>query len=389
MISPLVQGLLIVGLGSALLLIPPSSDRIAQRVFNDTYAMTPPMWFLGVYEMAAGPIVRNAPRSPALGPRALAAEPAAAAAYDRRKPQFDRLARRATVASWLVVLLAAAAYSWNAQRFPSAAPLQSRRRWRWITGRRLALALIARDQTTRAGFFFTLAAAWRSNLHRLTLACAGAASVAAAVVTLSGLDLENVAGVRDVPTGVFAIQPMFYGALLVAFRHGIRVPAELRANWAFQLAWRNRDRHFLAGVRRAALVGVVSPALLVVLPLFSYFFGLPLALAHAALGLAGAVVVLEVLLFSYEKVPFTCTYVPSENLKAFGIPYVVIFLIGASLFAGMERAALQHPMAWLRLVGLLALITVTLRVASLRRTSRPPVDFDEAPATTQRLGLHT
>jgi hypothetical protein len=182
---------------------------------------------------------------------------------------------------------------------------------------------------------------------------------------------------------------MFYGALLVAFRHGIRVPAELRANWAFQLAWRDHGRDFLSGVRRAALVGVVIPALLVVLPLFAYLLGLPLALAHAALGFAGAAVVLEVLLFSYEKVPFTCTYVPSENLKAFGIPYVVAFLIGASVFAGMERAALQHPMAWLRLIGLLALITGALRVAALRRTARPPVDFDEAPTTTQRLGLHT
>ena len=388
-ISPIVQGLLIVVLGSALLLIPPTSDRIAQRVLSARHQLVPSMWFLGLYETIAGDIVRHAPRSPVLRPRVLAAESAAASAYDRRKPQFEALARRAVAASWLVVLLAAAAYSWNARRFPSSALVQSRRRGRWNTGHRLARLLIARGQTARAGFFFTLAAIWRSNLHRLTLACAGAAGVAAAVVTLSGLDLEDAAGVGDIPTGVFAIQPMFYGALLVAFRHGIRVPAELRANWAFQLAWRERERDFLAGVRRAALVGVVMPALLIVLPLFSYFFGLPLALAHAALGFAGAVVVLEVLLFSYEKVPFTCTYVPSENLKAFGIPYVVVFLIGASVFAGMERSALQHPTAWLRLVALLTAITVALRVASRRRASRSPVDFNEAPATTQRLGLHT
>ena len=71
------------------------------------------------------------------------------------------------------------------------------------------------------------------------------------MVTLSGLELEDVSSVSALPTGVFAIQPMFYGALLVAFRHGIRVPAELRANWAVQLAWRDRAREFLTGVRRA------------------------------------------------------------------------------------------------------------------------------------------
>jgi hypothetical protein len=388
-LSPLIQGALIVVLGSALLLIPPSSDRIAQRALSSASLLSPPMWFLGIYEVMAGDIVRHAPRSPALRPRALAAESSAAAAYDRRKPQFAALARRAATASGLVLLLAAAAYSWNARRFPSGSPVRSRGRWRWRAGGSVARWLIVRGQTARAGFFFTLAAIWRSSLHRLTLACAAAAGVATAVVTLSGLDLTGVAQVGDVPTGVFAIQPMFYGALLIAFRHGIRVPAELRANWAFQLAWRNRDREFLAGVRRAALVGVVVPALVVVLPLFWFFFGAPLAVAHAALGFAGAVVVLEVLLFSYEKVPFTCTYLPSENLKAFGIPYVVIFLIGASTFAGMERAALQDPVDALRLIAWLAAIGIGFRVASVRRMNRPPVDFDEAPATTQRLGLHT
>ena len=182
---------------------------------------------------------------------------------------------------------------------------------------------------------------------------------------------------------------MFYGVLLVAFRHAIRVPAELRANWGFQLAWRDREREFLAGVRLRGTVGIVMPALLIVLPLFWFLLGLPLAIAHATLGLAGALVVLEVLFLSYEKVPFTCTYLPSENLKTFGIPYVVIFLIGASTFAGMERAALQDPAAAIRTIGLLTVMYVGLRIASLRQIKRPPIDFDEAPVTTQRLGLHT
>ena len=246
-----------------------------------------------------------------------------------------------------------------------------------------------RDQTTRAGFFFTLATVWRSNVHRLALACAGAATVAVAVVTLSGIDLQNLSGSTAVPVSIFMIQPIFYGALLVAFRHGIRVPAELRANWAFQLAWRDRDRAFLAGSKRAALVGIVLPALLLVLPLFSYLLGTRAAIAHAALGLAGAVAMLEALLFWYEKVPFTCTYLPNESFKAFGILYLVVFLVGAAAFAGMQRDALHDPMAAFRLVAILVAIVVAFRIASARRAGRGPVDFNEAPVTTQRLGLHT
>ena len=385
--SPLVQGALIVGLGSALLLIPPASTRVAQRGFTEWRAVSPPMWFLGVYERMAGDILLEAPRR-RLTPRQVRGDAAAVAAYNRHRPEFDALARRAGIAFVLVLLLTTVAYAWNSRTFPSAAPA----RWH---GRRWGRALwprglgIVRRQTDRAGYAFTLATLWRSSLHRLTIACAGAAAVAAAVVTLSGLDIQDSSGAGDVSTAVFAIQPMFYGALLVAFRHAVRVPAELRANWAFRLAWRDHDREFLTGVRLAALTGVVLPALAIVLPLFWFLLGLPLAIMHAALGFAGAMVVLEALFRSYDKVPFTCTYLPSENLKTFGIPYVVIFLIGASTFAGMERAALQNPAAAVRTIILLTAIYIGLRIANARQIKRPPIDFDEAPATTQRLGLHT
>ena len=387
-LSPLVQGALIVALGSALLLIPPSSDQIDKRLSSEWRALSPPMWFLGVYEMMAGDVLRNAPRS-GLTPRKARADLAASAAYDGHRPRFAMLARRAGTISLFTAALTVLAYWWNSRRFPSAGPLRSRRRRRWRVAPAWTRLAIIPGQTARAGYAFTLAAVWRSSVHRLTLACAGAAGVAVAVVTLSGVDVQDTVTAADISTAVFAIQPMFYGVLLVAFRHAVRVPAELRANWAFRLAWREREREFMAGARLAALTGIVMPALAIVLPLFWFLLGLPAAIAHAALGFAGALIVLEALFLSYDKVPFTCTYLPSENLKTFGIPYVVIFLIGASTFAGMERGALQEPAAAIRTIALLTVIYVALRVVALRQMKRPPIDFDEAPVTTQRLGLHT
>jgi hypothetical protein len=38
-----------------------------------------------------------------------------------------------------------------------------------------------------------------------------------------------------------------------------------------------------------------------------FVLGPRLALIHAALGLAGAIVLLEALMISYDKLPFTCT----------------------------------------------------------------------------------
>ena len=382
-VSPWMQGGLIVVLGSFLLLVVPAADRIAQRGFEGWRAMTPPAWFLGAYEMAAGDVVANLPRG-AMTPRQANNDQSASALYDRQRGQFPAMARRAALAIGLTFLVSAAAYLWNARRLPSLAPAPPpafRRRWR--LGERLANALLVRNGAARAGFYFTLAGMWRSNTHRLTLACAAAAGFAMAVLALSGANALQGAGPS---TRLLAMQPLLYGALLVGFRHVIRVPAELRANWGFQLAWRGRERAFLAGVKIAAVIALIIPALAVLLPLFVFVLGPQRALLHAALGLAGAIVLLEALMLNYDKVPFTCTYVPTENMKVLAPVYAIAFLVGASRFARMENDVLLSGNPLSALLTLAALFVI-LRVWSLKRGRRAEVEFNEAPSGFQRLGL--
>jgi hypothetical protein len=76
-------------------------------------------------------------------------------------------------------------------------------------------------------------------------------------------------------------------------------------------------------------------------------------------------------------------------MKAVGPLYVIAFLIVASAFARLEGAALNGGAAAVRLLIVLAAIYAALRLKSYRRPRLLPVDFNEAPTTTQRLGLHT
>jgi hypothetical protein len=345
------------------------------------------MWFAGAYEVAVGDIVAEAPRR-LQTPRQQRLDASATSLYRAQRGHFDALARRAATAFGGVAIVIGAIYLFNSQRLPALAIAASgRRRRRWPLAGWITHTLVVRDPTARAGFHFTRAAMWRSSTHRLTIACAAAAGIAMSVIALSDLDLEAARG-GQVPVGLLVVQPLLYGALLVAFRHIVRVPAELRANWGFQLAWRERERAFLAGARRAAIAGLVLPALAVWLPLFVYAFGLRLALVHAAIGLAGSIVLLEALMLGYDKVPFTCTYLPDGRIKAFAIPLFMMFMIGASTFAGMTREALVGD-GLRSLVVTLAVAFTVLRVASLRRARLPQIEFDESPATFQRLGLHT
>jgi hypothetical protein len=383
--SPWVQGTLIVLLGSAVLLLPVASDRIGQRGFEGWRAMSPPMWFLGAYEVAVGGVIADQPRTE-MRPRQAATDLAMTELYRERRQEFPAMARRAAAAIGVAFLVAVVAYLWNARHVTALAPApppSSRRGW--PLGGRLADAWLVRDAAARAGFYFTLAAMFRSNNHRLTLVCAAAAGFAMALVAVSNANAQEGAG----PSArLLAMQPLLYGALLVGFRHVIRVPAELRANWGFQLAWRERTRAFVAGVKRAAVIGLVLPALAILLPLDMFVMGPQLALMHAGLGLAGAIVLLEALMVSYDKVPFTCTYVPSENMKALAPIYAIAFMVGALNFAHMQNTALQsgNPARVLITLGVAFAI---LRLMSVKRGRLPQVEFDEAPATYQRLGLYS
>ena len=108
-----------------------------------------------------------------------------------RRRSFRRCAPRG-MARRRDVSHASIAYLWNARR---CRHWRRRRRHRRDTGGSAAAGqrLVVRDPA-RAGFYFTLAAMWRSNSHRLTLACAAAAGFAMALVALSSADAQ--AGAR-------------------------------------------------------------------------------------------------------------------------------------------------------------------------------------------------
>ena len=387
-VSPWVQGTLVVLLGTALLLLPAASTHLERnRLNNPSIAYVPPAWFLGVYEEISGHVLMNAPRGHLLN-RLKRNDVPASAAYREHEAQFAELAGRAVVALTSVAVLAMAAYLLNARRrLPSTLGRAASPRPQWL-GSLLARLTLIRTPTTRAGFDFALAALWRSSTHRLTLACCGAAGLAMSLVALSGAAVQDAASKGQPTPRLLIVQPFLMGMLLVGFRHAIRVPAELRANWGFQLAWRNLEREFVNGTRRAAFVALVVPALLVVFVLDAVVLGPWLAIEHAVFGAAGALVLLEVLMINYDKVPFTCSYLPNENMKALGPLYLLMFMVGASMFARMESAALiaQTP-AWLMTV--LAIAFALLRAFALTRRRLAAVDFDEVPASSQKLGLHT
>ena len=381
-VSPWLQTIAIVLVGSAILLLPLVSTRVGQRGLTGWRAALPPTAFVGAYESATGGFLADLPRGN-MTARQAERDRVFTAIYEERRPMFAPLARRAEALLGGVALLVILATALNALRTPSIVVASARSRGRSMFAG-LARLVFPGSAAARAGFDFALATLWRNKTHRLTLAAAAAIGFAMVLVALSGVDLAS--DVR--PTArLLSIQPLLYGILLVAFRHVLRVPAELRANWGIQVAWQGKSRAFANGVQAAALLSIALPAIVAAFPPIAFAGGVSFAAGHALLGVAGAAIVLEALMLSYDKVPFTCTYLPGDNMRALAPIYGMAFLIGAAVFARVELGILTGGYA-VAGVAALAAIWIALRIASALRPRVADVDFNEAPVSLHQLGLH-
>jgi hypothetical protein len=176
-------------------------------------------------------------------------------------------------------------------------------------------------------------------------------------------------------------------ALLAGFRHAVRVPAELAASWAVQVAWLGDTRRHIAGAKAAGALLFVLLPVAALWPFYAVMFSPRDATWIAICTSAGGLVVLETVFLGYHKLPFTCGYLPGD-LKTLAPIVFAAFCFCTYQFAHIERALLQSGDEAALAAVLLGLFGA-LRVGdAVRRRHPQPFEFDEMPAPpTQRLGL--
>lgn len=389
-ISGFVQGSLVVGLSTLFLLLPGLSSGVA-RSWLATGALSPytvpPLWFLGLQETLSGGAIDRLPRGE-LPAWILRLETEATAVYRSQHAVFRELAAVAVVALAVAMVTTVAAYAWNSRKLP--APGAGRRTGRGRLSAALSrgvLRVVVRRPAAQAGFFFTLHSLSRSAPHRVTMTTSMAVGLAAAAMCLRGVEVSPAVA-SSMPVSVLAVQTLLIGALLAGFRHAIRLPAELRANWTFHLSWPQDERRYVVGVKRAAFAALVLPPLIVLFPLHMAFIGPRAALAHFGCGLLIGMLVVDLLLLGLRHVPFASAYVPGGNLKSLGPIYVVVFLAATYAFASIERLALGSTQGTEIFLGALLALVLASRAIDSRRRTPLLVQIDEPSAVTaQRLGL--
>jgi hypothetical protein len=386
-----VQSALVVGMVTALLLALAvrASDV---RTWVDG-AVVPPspvrpvLWYLGANETLGGHLVAETPivLPPLLSAAAIpiALDDLARARYRALLPKLVTLSQGAWISFPIVTLLALATFLWSNRRLPdrsAGVPPPSRLR---ALVRGFCERHTQDDPETQAGFFFALQTLTRSAPHRTVLAIAVAVGLTHAliVVAQSGR-LETAA------SGVYGVAVMLELLVLGGVLHAVNVPAAPAENWTIRMAWRGDERRYLAGVKRAAMVLVLA-VLALLLPLHLALLGTSVALAHSLASLLLATTALDLLFLSYRKLPFACSYVPTENPKVVWPAAVVGLLLVTYGFADVERWALHSPARALGCVAALGAAAVLVRAADrAHRRDRRPIDFDARPRQAmQRLGL--
>src|SRR5262249_40714211 len=95
--------------------------------------------------------------------------------------------------------------------------------------------------------------------------------------------------------------------VISGFRTVFQFPSDLACNWLFQIAESRWAETARSAARKTVLVYGLVPVLLAILPLEVFSMGRAAPL-HMLFQLAAGAILIELIFWRFEKVPFTCSY---------------------------------------------------------------------------------
>jgi len=248
--------------------------------------------------------------------------------------------------------------------------------------RERTFAWLLRTPEERAVFHFSRAILARSPKHRLFVACYGSAGVALGLIL--GLSLDE-RGLTFSANGLRAFPFLMTFFVVSGFRAVFQFPSELASNWLFQIAERGWSGAARKAARKFVDLGGLLPVLLVFLPLEIFNWGVATALAHFVLQAVSGALLTEIVFWTFDKVPFTCSYFPGKvNLALLIVIYFEGFTHYAFQMADLEVWAERNPLPGLgAVVAAIAVLALFWRRESQTRAVR----FDGSEPVIQTLEL--
>ena len=333
----------------------------ANLVPEEFGAWLPPVWFTGLHQALTG----------------------------GSDPFFTAMAQRAEFAAGIAVALAMSTYFVSYRRYrrlllEAPARLQSARH-AW------PLRVLARSPRREAVMDFMAKTLARSRTHRLLwLVYLGA--TAAVLVNSSLIDgalFARSQGWSKALRFLVLYWPMASSVVLLnGFRHILSIPAEWPANWIFQITESLGRAEWMSAVERFVLAYAIAPIYLILFPIALRILGWPMALRMTVLQLLVSLSIFEALFCNWQKLPFTCSYVPGERPLA-GTVAKYIVLLGAVMpvLAVVIVVAIQVLFLFPFFLAIFGGLWIFLRIRRREGWGEAGLMYEDAPAVVADLGI--
>src|ERR1700686_133074 len=243
---------------------------------------------------------------------------------------------------------------------PDAGPLP-RTKIRFSLPASLSTAFLTPPQ--RACYKFIAKTLLRSEAHlRVLMGFMAVGLVAAANALASPHGFTSLVS-GNTPSLEFLSVPLILSyCLVIGIRFAFEMPVDLRANWIFRISLEHRWTEARQVSRRVLLVFSLSWLAPACFLLTLIIWGWVAALIHTAVFILCTIALVELSLFKFRKIPFTCVYPPFKiHSGVIALAYLFGFFVFTTYIAQMEYWSLLSPWRAIWFVPLFLAVVLGLR----------------------------
>ncbi len=182
---------------------------------------------------------------------------------------------------------------------------------------------------------------------------------------------------------------MMMSFAVLGLRGVFSLPISLNANWVLRIAQLQPTGRYFAATRRALLLFGVAPVLIIAFLLSLNFRPWRDVEEHLVILVLLGCVFVEFALYKFDKVPFTCSYLPGKaNIQVIFWGFAFLGMLFGITGAVYEMGALHDASKYATMAGVLLAGIVALGSINLHRAKSAVLYFEEKPAEIiTRLGL--
>lgn len=287
----------------------------------------------------------------------------------------------------LVFIVSLAPAAWVGRR---VLEVRARDRTMGLASLAKTIALLwVRGPVVRCLFGFGVASLARSRRHTIQLATYFGMAIAVGVLKLLPPLLSLRAGlVLDAPRAYTIGLPLVLLFFAVfGLRAAFTIPTELDANWVFRLVQPTVRESVRASRWLIVMLGVL-PICIAWLLFTLAMWPLQTALGSSAMILATGLLLTELALSDFTKVPFASAHEPAtETLKSKAALYTTALLMYQFILSELQFRALQSWRSTATHIAVFAVLVTTIRLwrAHTLRKRTPTFDVVTSDATTLNL----